>query len=254
METRSIQPDIRHLLAAFRDGLLQSLGENLVALYVGGSLLTDDFAPASSDIDFLAMVSAPLPPSQVERLAALHRHLAALSVWGSRLEGEYAVHADLRPWGIDGSGPAIEPGGILQVIPLTDVTAENLLALRDRGLSLHGPPPHMIIPPVDHAVFQAALREYLVDLLQRPDAVSSSAQLADWLLNSARCLYGLQVIRPCTKRESAEWLAARMPDLAPALELALSLRSGTPVEDDGILHRAMEMLRETVDAGPCDDL
>ncbi len=253
MTTQPVRSDIRHLLTAFRDGLLQSLHANLVALYVGGSLLTDDFAPASSDIDFLAVVSAPLPPSQVERLAALHRHLAALSVWGSRLEGEYAVRADLRPWGIDGIGPAIEPGGSLQVIPLTDVTAENLLALRDRGLALYGPP-QTVIPPVDHAVFQAALREYLADLVQRPEDTSSPAQLAGWLLNSARCLYGLQVIRPCTKRESAKWLAFRMPDLAPALELALSLRAGTSVEDDDILQPAMQTLGDAVDAGSFDDM
>jgi len=112
----------------------------------------------------------------------------------------------------------------------------------------------MIIPPVDRAAFQTALRQYLAELLQRPGDTSSLAQLADWLLNSARSLYGLQVIRPCTKRESAEWLASRMPDLASALELALSLRAGTSVEDDDVLQRAMETLREAVGAGSFKDL
>jgi hypothetical protein len=60
VETSNISPDIEELLTAFRDGRREALAKSDVAIYVDGSLLTGDLASASSEIEFLAVATAPL--------------------------------------------------------------------------------------------------------------------------------------------------------------------------------------------------
>ena len=220
-------PDLYHLLGAWRDDLSALLGENLVAVYVMGSLFMGDFAAASSDVDFLVVTVQTPARDEVEQLAHLHRCLGDRSPWGARLEGAYAAAAALRPWGIEGTVVAIEPGGPLCEGP-SEYSADNMLALREHGIALYGPPATGVVPPVDRATLDDALRAYLDELVERSCAPPAPEldEAASWLLNIARCLFGLQTGRPCTKTEAAQWLAARDPALQPALAAALAVRQG----------------------------
>ena len=219
-------PDLYHLLVTWRDDLIALLGENLVAVYVMGSLFMGDFAEASSDVDFLVVTVHPPTQEGVEQLARLHMRLGDISPWGARLEGAYAAESALRPWGIDGTVVAIEPGGPLCEGP-SEYSADNMLALRDHSMTLYGPPATRVVPPVDRATLDEGLRAYLDDLIERARAPAPGlGEAASWLLNIARCLFGLQTGRPCTKMEAAQWLATRDPVLQPALAAALAVRQG----------------------------
>ena len=90
-------PDLYHLLATWRDDLIALLGENLVAVYVMGSLFMGDFAEASSDVDFLVVTVHTPTQEGVEQLARLHTRLSDISPWGARLEGAYAAESALLP-------------------------------------------------------------------------------------------------------------------------------------------------------------
>lgn len=224
-----LDPAIEQTLSAFRQGLQACLGQNLIAIYIAGSLLTGDFEPASSDLDFLVVTREPLGSREASDLAELHRKLAATNSWGDRLEGGYAAQSRLRPWGIESFIAAIEPGAELRAETPSDYTADNMVALRERSLALYGPPPEQIMPAVDRATLDTALREYLAELVAAPAATEPSPeQIASWVLNVARCLFGLEAGRPCTKSEAAAWLAARQPDLAAVLTTALAVRRGAP--------------------------
>ena len=219
-------PDLYHLLVTWRDDLIALLGENLVAVHVMGSLFMGDFAEASSDVDFLVVTVHTPTQEGVEQLARLHMRLSDISPWGARLEGAYAAESALRPWGIDGTVVAIEPGGPLCEGP-SEYSADNMLALRDHSITLYGPPATRVVPPVDRATLEEGLRAYLDDLIERASSPALGlGEAASWLLNIARCLFGLQTGRPCTKTEAAQWLAARDPVLQPALAAALAVRQG----------------------------
>ena len=73
-----------------------------------------------------------------------------------------------------------------------------------------------------------------------PTALSASTLAA--VLDLARCLYGLRILRPCTKREAVAWLLADTPDAAPALEGALALRR------DPTDRRALKAVQEAIPA------
>ncbi len=243
-------PALAQTLRAFAEGLRGALGDNLVAVYVTGSLLMGDFAPASSDVDFLVVTSAPPRTGEAERLAALHAELARRWSWGGRLEGGYAARAALRPWGIEGAIAAIEPGEALRTSVPSDYSADNMAALRAYSLTLHGPPAEQVLPPVDRATLDAALREYLAELVERPDATArpETGELASWALNIARCLFGLREGRPCTKSEAAVWLSGEAPALAPLLSAALAVRRGAAdPAADAILRTDFEPLRRVAE-------
>ena len=92
-----------------------------------GSLFMGDFAEASSDVDFLVVTVHTPTQEGVEQLARLHTRLSDMSPWGARLEGAYAAESALRPWGIDGTVVAIEPGGPLCEGP-SEYSADKLFS------------------------------------------------------------------------------------------------------------------------------
>lgn len=227
-----LDPAIELALSSFRHGLQACLDQNLIAIYIAGSLLMGDFEPASSDLDFLVVTREPPSPREASALADLHRRLAATYSWGERLEGGYAAQSRLRPWGIEGSIAAIEPGAELCAEMPSDYTADNMVALRERSMTLYGPPPQRVLPAVDRATLDTALREYLAELVAAPAATEPSPQeIASWVLNIARCLFGLEAGRPCTKSEAAAWLADQRPEFAPVLATALAVRRGAPAPE-----------------------
>jgi predicted nucleotidyltransferase len=76
-------PDVETLLDSFVSGLAELLGDELVGVYLHGSLALGAFNPERSDVDFLVATEGDLSAEQVEALAALHLRL------GERLDGSY---------------------------------------------------------------------------------------------------------------------------------------------------------------------
>ena len=77
-------------------GVQEVLGENLVGIYLRGSLATGDFID-TSDIDFLVATERPASDVEVGALINLHAGLAALpNKYADRLEGAYIDRAALR--------------------------------------------------------------------------------------------------------------------------------------------------------------
>ena len=64
--------DVNAILTQLSAGLPELLGEQLVGLYLTGSLTYGDFDPGSSDIDFLAVLSKELSDEQLHAIRTLH--------------------------------------------------------------------------------------------------------------------------------------------------------------------------------------
>jgi len=224
--------ELERTLEVFREGVYAALGENLLAIYIGGSLTTGDFQPVSSDIDFLVVTRQVVCAAEMAALAALHARLPA--TWRQRFEGEYAALEQLRPWGIEGFAAGIRPGEELDPMVTDELTAENVKGIRESSVALFGPPAVELLPEVDHAALRNALVAYLVQLLDelpatvlRPERLPAADRLAATVLDIARCLYGLKTDGIATKSSAAAWLCDTLPGLEPALRAALAVRKGT---------------------------
>jgi hypothetical protein len=109
--------------------------------------------------------------------------------------------------------------------------ADDILGAGEYGVPVFGPSPETVFPEVDQETFVQSQKEWLEDLVTRdelrPDA--TDANYAEWTLNIARCLFGINHGHGCTKPEAAAWLAGQEPKLGRALEAALAARRGEQV-------------------------
>ncbi len=70
-------PEVNAVLALLLEGVRAVLGEELIGLYLFGSLSGGDFDPASSDVDFLVVTAGALPDGMLEGLREMHGRIAA---------------------------------------------------------------------------------------------------------------------------------------------------------------------------------
>jgi len=165
-------PEVEPLLEAFASGVEGVLADDLVGVYIHGSLALGGFDPRNSDVDFLVATRDVLEPDTVARLAALHRAL------GEQLDGSYVPRDVLRRFD---PGRVMHPhiesrGGRLFVDHHGGETVIYRHVLRECGLVLCGPTPRELIDPIivpKHEAAQWALTHLEVkwrDLISRAAA------------------------------------------------------------------------------------
>ena len=92
--------DINSVLGDFRSALQGLLAEELVGIYLVGSLALGDFDPRRSDIDLVVVTSTEIGPDRFTALQHAHTQLAASnSPWAQKIEAIY-VHPDYACQGI----------------------------------------------------------------------------------------------------------------------------------------------------------
>ena len=151
-------PEVGAILHALIPGIQTALADNLVGIYLRGSLATGDFME-TSDIDFLVATERPGSETEAEARIALHARLAALpNPYADRLEGAYIDRASLRRF---------EPGRRFLTVqcetPLRWKVHETSwlierYVLRERGVTLLGPDAKTLIDPISPEELRDAVR------------------------------------------------------------------------------------------------
>lgn len=238
----TVRMRLRRFLTLFRTSVVAALGPNLVGIYLLGSVVSEAFQPRTSDIDFLVVTRRPLTRQEGRLIEAVHRRLSGADRWGRRLEGGYAARGRLRPWGVVGRLPSVA-GGRVQLRARSDWTAENIMAVREQGITLAGLDPAAVLPAVDQRTLRRALDRYLQELARhRP---TTTADAADVTLNVARCLYSMSIGRPSWRGEAARWLSQRVPATAPLLAAAMAVhRNGGTRAEQRLLRAALRELQQ----------
>lgn len=156
-------PAVGTIIEALQGALREVLQEELVGLYLGGSLATGGFDPRSSDIDFLAVTASPLPAAAVAELSARHQQLAASGLSCAReLEGSYIPQRDVRRHLAGRGHPRLEHGASsLEVVPHDCDWVIHRHILREHGIAVAGPPPDSLIDPVTPDELRSAVRELM---------------------------------------------------------------------------------------------
>src|SRR5262249_43261475 len=86
----TLPQEVIEMLAIMLPGMRGALDDNLVGVYLRGSLAMGDFDPLTSDLDFFAVTERPVSEAEFTALAALHARLAALpNRYARDLEGPY---------------------------------------------------------------------------------------------------------------------------------------------------------------------
>lgn len=250
---------VRAQLDAFLAELREMVGENLVGLYLHGSLAMSGFNPARSDLDLLAITAEALTSAARQAVAALllrrsgqpcpieisflqRSHLAPWryptpfdlhysEAWRTKYEAMLAS-ADARLW-----APATQGDEACD----SDLAAHLTVAWA-RGVCLWGAPIADTLP-------QPPREDYLSSLAEDLDwALAQWAELPEYVvLNLCRTLAYLREGSVLSKAEGGTWALAHLPPaLQPPIRAALAAYAA-PIGERGAW-AAPEVLKPLVAA------
>jgi hypothetical protein len=220
--------DIDAILHSLRSQIRQTLGAQLVGLYLYGSLVTGDFDHAISDIDLLAVTRVQIDDQEFERLDRMHSaFVAGHPVWTDRIEIAYLSQSALETFRTQRSPIAIiSPGEPFHFKAAGKDWLINWWVVRKYGVALCGPEPTEVIAPIAQAEFLRAVREQVEAWSSYiAETRRSRPYQAYAILTLCRALYAVTNDEQVSKRRAALWAAEHFPAWSALIHNALAWRT-----------------------------
>ena len=229
-------PDaVRHQIEDFLTQLRDALGDNLIGVYLHGSLALGCFNPDQSDVDLLVVTRRALPVETKRRMAELLLHCSAHP---RPIEISVLSEGDLYPWRYptpyafhfsedwrDKIGGQLSNGEWRKwnaERQVDDDLAVHITITRRRGICLAGRPIAEALPAVPPADYRDSIVGdfwWAKDRLQRHPVY--------FVLNACRVWAYLAEGLICSKDEGGEWaLRARPDEFRPLVAQALDVYRG----------------------------
>jgi predicted nucleotidyltransferase len=223
--------DIREQIEGLASGLAEIAGDELVGVYLHGSLALGCFNPELSDVDILGVASRPLELDEKRRAVAL---LAETSGRPGSVEFHQLALPDVIPWrypvAVDFHYGDVWRNDLLSDLGATlerqhdsdaDLAA-HIFVTRARGVVLEGQSPQSVFPAVPWVDYVDAL---LRDLEWSFESDRSNSVYR--VLSPARIWAALATGELQSKETGAVWALERLPeDLRPLLVDALARYRG----------------------------
>ncbi len=206
--------DINHIIEMLSEGLKSILRNQLLGVYLTGSLTYGDFNRGNSDIDFLVVMHSSLSDDQRHHVKDLHDKVAKkYPLWAERIECSYitddmlhSVNPPIQPRPYVNGGKMWSPDP-----PYGNEWLLNLYVLYECGIHLVGPDPKILIghPISTNAVRDASkkdLHQEWEPLLKDPSPLMDSHFQAYVILTLCRILYRAKHDNIATKKISSAWV------------------------------------------------
>ena len=160
-------PELRTVLNAFVDEIAAELGENLVGIYLVGSIASGDF-DLDSDVDFLVVTNTELAEADMKALQDIQIRIHAMDCYPAKhLEGSYISIGDLNNWSIVGDKRLyyFDNGSIVYEQSAHDNKWHVRWILRERGIPLVGPKPELILNPIPLPEMFAEIKMTMLEVM-----------------------------------------------------------------------------------------
>lgn len=211
-------PAVNDMLALLVPGIRRVLGDQLIALYLDGSLANGGFDEAS-DIDFVAVTRDEPSEALFQALKALHADLAAVdSPWAIQIEGSYISQRAIRRCDPAYSlYPNIErgEGEALKWAVHDAMWNVHRAILLQCGITLFGPDPRALIDPVTPEMLRQAMRPVLLTwargLHDDSSQIASRGYQSYIVLTLCRVGYTLQTGTVASKIAALRWAQEKLP-------------------------------------------
>jgi predicted nucleotidyltransferase len=203
-------PELNQVLSELLSRIQHILENDFIGAYLQGSFAVGDY-DQHSDVDFIVVVEDDLTSHQVDALQIMHDQIYQLdSEWSKHLEGSYfpkeiwRYHSKrgLQLWYLDNGARSLVR---------SDHCNTNLVRwiVREKGVTLAGPPPKSLVEPISEELLKAeifeTLRSWGQQILDNPDQYNNRFYQSFIVLNYCRMLHDLYRGYPGSKREGAEW-------------------------------------------------
>jgi hypothetical protein len=232
--TSPIEPHMQQVLDSLRAGIEGVLGAQLVGLYLYGSLTTGEFTEGVSDVDLLAATAADLTDEQLGRLREMHAGFVRQHpAWDDRVEVAYLSTRGLRTFRTERSPIGIiSPGEPLHRLSAGRDWLMNWYLVRIGAVTLLGPPPASLIPPVSMGEYLAAVREHAAYMCGTLAERRSIKEQSYAILTLSRALYTVRYGEYVSKQQAAEWMKGESPEWSGRIDHALEWRCDSAPRDD----------------------
>lgn len=143
-------PELREVLEIFVAEVQAELAENLVGIYLVGSLASGDF-DLDSDVDFLVVINTELTETNIRSLQDIQIKVHAMDCYPAKhLEGSYISVRDLNDWRTVGEKKLyyFDNGSTTFEQSVHDNNWHVRWILRERGIPLIGQEPKTILRPI----------------------------------------------------------------------------------------------------------
>ena len=208
-------PDLREVLDIFVSDLERELSDNLVGVYLVGSLATGDF-DADSDVDFLVVIGNELSESHRDHLQQIQEKMYEMDSYPAKhLEGSYISIHDLHDWSTVGKKAIFyfDNGSTTPEFSVHDNNWHVRWVLRERGIVLAGPEPHTILTPIprDNVRYEmkTTMRQILTlyehAITQPVQFLNSQFGQSFLVLTYCRMLHTIHTGEVRSKKAGAEW-------------------------------------------------
>lgn len=251
---KNLPPQVSALLQVLSNTLPSLLGNNLVGLYLYGSLTQGAFNQDRSDVDCIAVTLRELPEHQFVELAAWLTRFAAENSWVARLQISFMIRDEIlinTP-----KGNCLYQFGKLSRVG-SDGNPIIWMNVMESGVVLYGPPPETFVPTITSEILYAALiRE--VGYLREEIFQATTGEWRDVLryrsyavLTLCRILYSYAYGTIVSKPLAAKWALRILPAewhaiITNALEADSGI-SGIVIDIDGI-ERLIEFTEASLNA------
>ena len=162
--------DVRAQLDGLVTGLVDALGENLVGVYLHGSLVLGCFNPQRSDVDVVVLIRRPTSGAERRALVPVLLRSSGSKAWPRTppypLEIDVVAEPDVNPWRYptrfdvhwseSHRRAELEAGRLMPPGDSVDLAA-HVTIVRQAGLALYGPPPADVFPEVPFEDYRDSL-------------------------------------------------------------------------------------------------
>jgi len=143
-------PELRKVLDTFVGSIKMELAENLIGIYLVGSIASGDF-DLDSDVDFLVVTKAELTEANIKSLQDIQIKIHDIDCYPAKhLEGSYISISDLNDWSTVGDKELyyFDNGSTVFEQSVHDNQWHVRWILRERGITLVGQEPETILGPI----------------------------------------------------------------------------------------------------------
>jgi predicted nucleotidyltransferase len=233
-------PDVNKILSLLFSRAQEVLGDQLLGMYLHGSLASGGFDQAS-DIDVICVTKGDISEETFSALRAMHVEMAKLdSPWAVQLEAAYIPQNSLRnPDPSMIRYPHLDRGNgeVLRWMAAESDWSILRHILRERGIVITGPAPKTLIEPVSpddlRLAVAAGLPVWFNPLLEDPAEMRKRGPQSFYVLSLCRILYTLKHGGILSKSAAAEWAFQAMElRWKPLIERALVGRQNPNQDSD----------------------
>jgi len=244
-------PEINKVLDLLLSSATMVLGNQLVGMYLYGSLSSGDFDPESSDIDFLVVTTSTLSDKGIADLEAMHHRIWKSGLkWASKLEGSYIPKREIRRHDPrNGPCPTVNEGQFYLDKRGSDWIIQRHV-IREQGIILAGPDPQTLIDAVSpediRQAVKGVLQEWWLPMLEDPSWLKrrGSEYHAFAILTMCRALHALEHGTIVSKPTAARWAQGEFGEKwNEVIEQSLAPQD---TREHGLYNEALEFIRFTL--------